>query len=167
MCLLSFLKWGSIGYPLRIIQWDFTRWDHSGNPRRVSGSGPVKASMSILLSLLPLQFVLHLYLSFTLFIFSCLIFSISSSFIEVNFSNRDRDRHVFGFVFFGPDQTTPAHQSSVRPLNDSNVAAIHSTVSHFLCLNLLSPSTSQKDVFYVALAVLLSASKAPQSKVFI
>ena len=41
MCLLSFLKWGSIGYPLRIVQWDFTRRDHPGNPGRVSGSGPV------------------------------------------------------------------------------------------------------------------------------
>ena len=42
MCLFSFLKWGSIGYPLRIVQWDFTRRDHPGNPGRVSGSGPVK-----------------------------------------------------------------------------------------------------------------------------
>ena len=41
MCLLSFLKWGSIGYPLGIVQWDFTRRDHPGNPGRVSGSGPV------------------------------------------------------------------------------------------------------------------------------
>ena len=41
MCLLSFLKWGSIGYSLGIVQWDFTRWDHPGNPGRVSGSGPV------------------------------------------------------------------------------------------------------------------------------
>ena len=40
--LLSFLKWGSIGYSLGIVQWDFTRRDHPGNPRRVSGSGPVK-----------------------------------------------------------------------------------------------------------------------------
>ena len=38
--LLSFLKWGSIGYSLRIVQWDFTRRD-PGNPGRVSGSGPV------------------------------------------------------------------------------------------------------------------------------
>ena len=41
MCLLSFLKWGSIGYPLRIVQWDFTRRDHPGNPGIVSGSGHV------------------------------------------------------------------------------------------------------------------------------
>ena len=32
MCLLCFLKWGSIGYPLWIVQWDFTRRDHPGNP---------------------------------------------------------------------------------------------------------------------------------------
>ena len=42
MCLLSFFKWGSIGYSLGIVQWDFTRRDHPGNPERVSGSGPVK-----------------------------------------------------------------------------------------------------------------------------
>ena len=42
MCLLSFLKWGSIRYPLRIVQWDFTRWDHPGNPGRVSGLGHVR-----------------------------------------------------------------------------------------------------------------------------
>ena len=32
MCLLSFLKWGSIRYSLGIVQWDFTRRDHPGNP---------------------------------------------------------------------------------------------------------------------------------------
>ena len=36
-----FLKWGSIGYPLRIVQWDFIRRDHPGDPGRLSGSGPV------------------------------------------------------------------------------------------------------------------------------
>ena len=39
--LLSFLKWGSIGYSLGIVQWDFTRRDHPGNPRRVFESGLV------------------------------------------------------------------------------------------------------------------------------
>ena len=39
--LLSFLKWGSIGYSLGIVQWDFTKRDHPRNPRMVSGSGPV------------------------------------------------------------------------------------------------------------------------------
>ena len=42
MCLLSSLKWGSIGYSLGIVQWDFTRQDHPGNPGRVSGSGLVR-----------------------------------------------------------------------------------------------------------------------------
>ena len=37
----SFLKWGSIGYSLGIVQWDFTRRNNPGNPGRVSGSGPV------------------------------------------------------------------------------------------------------------------------------
>ena len=43
--LLSFLKWGSIGYSLGIVQWNFTRRDHPGNPWRVSGSGLVKSSV--------------------------------------------------------------------------------------------------------------------------
>ena len=43
--LLSFLKWGSIGYPLRIVHWDFTRRDHPGNPGRVSGSGYVTCNV--------------------------------------------------------------------------------------------------------------------------
>ena len=42
--LLSFLKWGSIKYSLGIVQWDFTRQDHPGNPGRVSGSGPVRTT---------------------------------------------------------------------------------------------------------------------------
>ena len=29
-------------HSLRIVQWNFTRRDHPGNPGRVSGSGPVK-----------------------------------------------------------------------------------------------------------------------------
>ena len=37
-----FLKVGSIGYSLGIVQWDFTRRDHPGNPGRVSGSGLVR-----------------------------------------------------------------------------------------------------------------------------
>ena len=40
-------------------------------------------------------------------------------------------------------------------------------MSHFLGLNLLSLSTRKKDAFCAALAVLASASKVPQSKVFI
>ena len=43
MCLLSFLKWGSIGYSLGIVWWDFTSRNHPGNPRRVSRSGLVRS----------------------------------------------------------------------------------------------------------------------------
>ena len=39
-------------------------------------------------------------------------------------------------------------------------------VSHLLSLDLLSLSTNQKDAFCVALAVLVSASKVSQFKVF-
>ena len=31
-------------HSLGIVQWNFTRRDHPGNPGRVSGSGPVKHS---------------------------------------------------------------------------------------------------------------------------
>ena len=55
----------------------------------------------------------------------------------------------------------------MNPLNDLDVAAAHSTVSHLLDLDLLSLSTSQKNVLCIASAVLVSASKVPQSKVFI
>ena len=30
---------------LRIVYWNFTRRDHPGDPRRVSGSGPVSLDM--------------------------------------------------------------------------------------------------------------------------
>ena len=53
------------------------------------------------------------------------------------------------------------------PPSDLNVATTRSIISHFLSLNLLSLSTSQNDAFYAALVVLASASKVPQSKVFI
>ena len=43
MCLLPSLKWSSTVSSLGIVQWDFTRRDHPGNPRRVSGSGPVRS----------------------------------------------------------------------------------------------------------------------------
>ena len=65
------------------------------------------------------------------------------------------------------DQTTSAPRSSVCPPSDSNMAATRSIVSHLLGLDLLSLSTSQKDVFCVALAVLASTSKMPQSNIFI
>ena len=50
MCLLSFLKWGSIGCSPGIVQWDFTRRDHPGNPGRVSGSGLVRLVSELLVS---------------------------------------------------------------------------------------------------------------------
>ena len=65
------------------------------------------------------------------------------------------------------DQTTPALNSLACPPSDSNVVVSHSTMSHFLSLDLLSLSSSQKDAFCVALAVLESTSQVPESKVFI
>ena len=41
---LVIFKWGSIGYPLGIVQWDFTKRDHLGDLGRVRGSGPVMMS---------------------------------------------------------------------------------------------------------------------------
>ena len=41
MCLLPSLKWSSTVSFLGIVQWNFTRRDHPGDPGRVSGSGPV------------------------------------------------------------------------------------------------------------------------------
>ena len=43
MCLLPSLKWSSTVSSLGIVQWDFTRLDHLGNPGRVSGLGPVNS----------------------------------------------------------------------------------------------------------------------------
>ena len=51
--------------------------------------------------------------------------------------------------------------------SDSNVVAARSIVRHLLGLDLLSLSTSQKDAFCAALVMLASASRVPQSKVFI
>ena len=65
------------------------------------------------------------------------------------------------------DKTTPAPQCSICPLRDSDVAVACFTMSHFLGLDLISLSTSQKNVFCATLAVLASASKVPQYKVFI
>ena len=48
MCLLPSLKWISTVSFLGIVQWDFTRRDHPGNPGRVSGSGPVTHIVSTL-----------------------------------------------------------------------------------------------------------------------
>ena len=32
-------RWGPFVHSLGIVQLNFNRWDHSGNPRKVSGSG--------------------------------------------------------------------------------------------------------------------------------
>ena len=51
-------------YSLWFVQWDFTRRDHPGDPGRVSGSGPVMASLNAIdkglprLYCVPWQFVL-------------------------------------------------------------------------------------------------------------
>ena len=45
MCLLPSLKWSSTVSFLGIVQWNFTRRDHPGDPGRVSGSGPVSSSL--------------------------------------------------------------------------------------------------------------------------
>ena len=52
----------------------------------------------------------------------------------------------------------------MRPSSDSDVDVACSYVSHFLGLDLISLSTNQEDAFYVALAVLASTFKVPQSK---
>ena len=51
MCLLPSLKWSSTVSSLGIVQWNFTRRDHPGNPRRVSGSGPVRFENGLKLSI--------------------------------------------------------------------------------------------------------------------
>ena len=78
-----------------------------------------------------------------------------------------RRRQIFSLDLSFLDQITPAPQSSIHPHSDLDVDATHSTISHFLGLDLLSLSTSHKDVFCVALAVLALVSKVPKSKVFI
>ena len=65
------------------------------------------------------------------------------------------------------DHTPSIFQSLVRPPSELYVAVARSIVSHLLSLDLLSLSTNQKDAFHVALTLLASASKVPQSKVFI
>ena len=51
MCIFL-LKWSSIGWSLGIVQWDFTRRDHPGNPGRVFGSGPIMQTLRRLHGLL-------------------------------------------------------------------------------------------------------------------
>ena len=53
------------------------------------------------------------------------------------------------------------------PPGDLDVVAARSSVSHFLGLDMISLSPSQKDAFCATLVVLASASNVPQSKIFI
>ena len=39
------LKWSFTVSSLGIVQWDFTKRDHPGNPGRVSGPGPVTTAL--------------------------------------------------------------------------------------------------------------------------
>ena len=39
-CVYFSFRWGPFVHSLGIVQWNFTRRDHLGNPGRVSGSGP-------------------------------------------------------------------------------------------------------------------------------
>ena len=43
--------WGPFVHSLGIVQWNFTRRDHRGNPGRVSGLGPIRQLASWLVSL--------------------------------------------------------------------------------------------------------------------
>ena len=43
-CVYFSFRWGPFVHSLGIVQWNFTRRDHPGNPRRVSGSGPIISS---------------------------------------------------------------------------------------------------------------------------
>ena len=125
-----------------------------------------KANMNILpnLLLLSLRFVLLLIFILHIFIFVHITLSISLGFTSIDLSSRGRD---IPFDFFFLDQTTPALKSLVCPLNDSDVATSCSIVSHFLRLDLLSPSSNQKDAFHVALAMLESISQMCKAKAFI
>ena len=65
------------------------------------------------------------------------------------------------------DDTTYAPKSLVHPPNDSNVAATHSTMNHFLSLDFLSLTSNYKDAFCIALALLESTSQIHKAKAFI
>ena len=40
-CVYISFRWGPFVHSLGIVQWDFARRDHPGDPGGVSGSGPV------------------------------------------------------------------------------------------------------------------------------
>ena len=44
-CVYFSFRWGPFVHSLGIVQWNFTRRDHPGNPGRVSGSGSVSSSV--------------------------------------------------------------------------------------------------------------------------
>ena len=122
-----------------------------------------KANMNILLNLLLLRFVRHLH--FPLYFFLCIIFSILQVSSRSNFQIEVETDLSLDLSFL--DHTTPTPQSSVRLPSDLDVATTCSTMSHLLGLDMLSLSTIQNNAFSIVLKVLASASKVPQSKIFI
>ena len=100
-----------------------------------------------------------------IFLFLCLIFYILPVSPRLAFQIEAEMDLSLDLSFL--DQTTPAPQSSVCPPSDLDVVATRSIVRHLLGLDLLSLPVSQKDAFCAVMVVLASASKVPQSKVFI
>ena len=86
----------------------------------------------------------NIYIYIYIFFFFALYFPFAG-FTKISFPDRGRDRFIFGLIFLRPDYFYP--QSLVPRPNDSDVAIDRSTMIHFLSLDLLSFSTSQKDVF--------------------
>ena len=65
-CVYFSFRWGPFVHSLGIVQWNFTRRDHLGNPGRVSGSGPVIRGIPMLLvQLLEPKSVLFILQAFT------------------------------------------------------------------------------------------------------
>ena len=46
-CVYFSFRWGPFVHSLEIVQWNFTRRDHPGNPGRVSGLGLVRRSEQV------------------------------------------------------------------------------------------------------------------------
>ena len=99
-----------------------------------------KASMSILLGLLLLRFVLHLHFSLYFFLFPLPYIFHFVGFTEISFLDKDVDKFIFGLRFPGLDYSCP--QSSVCPPRDLDVAETCFTVIHLLGLDLFSLSTN-------------------------
>ena len=73
----------------------------------IKGLAPLeKASMSILLGLLLLRFVLHLHFSLYIFFLLPYIFHFAG-FTEISFLDRGGDRFIFGLVFPRSDYSFP------------------------------------------------------------